>query len=1051
MATDHQRLNSRPIHPYRRRAIPAPTLAVLVWFLVLGFVFSPRIVLPESSEQEAALAEAKRLHKEASVLSEAGKYFEAESILHRSLAILEEALKLHHESTSNSIKSTIERTKAQHLYDTAWLLYLRGQYDRVVTLATQGLKIDKRNGSALGMADGLNLVGTVYYKRGDYLQAIDYYLKAAGYAESVNYRFGLGRNWSSIGSTYYRQGNYGLAKEYYEKSLRIRKEIGDKGEIARALNDLANVFQQLGNYPRSLRLREEALHLWQQTGNKVGIADVLNDIGWIYDDLGDYNKALTYLGQSLAMSREVGLEWGVADGIDGIGLINLKMGKFHGALERFQEAHSLFEKAGNQDEMARTLNHIGEALYRLDKYQKAELAYQQALAIVERIVGSDHPSVALNLNNLSAVYHAQGQHARGEALVRRAVTIYEKALGTEHPNVATSLNNLASMLAVQGRHSLARPLYERARRIQLAIGRINVGLDDEALRGLLKASHSSLHNYADLLATIAGDERPRTSPNPAELDAFVVGEQVRGGVAQAALARAGARSAARTQATAALARQVQELRNHRQVVRRQLSDEYKKTTAKLNTERLKALQEVVQRLDRDLSEAVARLNTAFPKYTELASPEPINVMGIRKMLRSGEALVSYFTLDDRLLIWLVRRGRDLVYRDIEIKKSDLGKLVGRVRASLDQSRNPELSAGRFLPFDVAGSYELFKLLILPIQEELSGVRHLIAVPDEVLLPLPFGALVTHEEGEPYKSLADLYNQKLAPSPKELADYAKLSWLAKDYSIAVLPSATSLRALRQIARTKRNEVEPFIGFGDPVLEGDSRKRGGTMLASRGVSLPVDELRKLDRLPATRGELEAVARALGADPNKALNLGIQATEPVVRMLNASGRLGRAQVVSFATHGLIGGEVKGLKEPALVLTPPEKPTEKDDGLLGLEDILALKLDSAEWVILSACNTAAPGGSGEGLSGLVRAFFFAGARSLLVSHWSVDDRATQSLMTEIFQRYARDKTVARSEALRQGMLALLAKAKGETTYFAHPFAWAPFFLVGEGGGGTS
>ncbi len=220
----------------------------------------------------------------------------------------------------------------------------------------------------------------------------------------------------------------------------------------------------------------------------------------------------------------------------------------------------------------------------------------------------------------------------------------------------------------------------------------------------------------------------------------------------------------------------------------------------------------------------------------------------------------------------------------------------------------------------------------------------------------------------------------------------------------------------------------------------------MLASRGVSVPVEEIRKLNRLPGTRDELLAVAKALKANTSKALYLDKDATKPQVLNLNASGRLSKAQVISFATHGLIGGEVKGLKEPALVLTPPQKPSEQDDGLLGLEDILSLKLNNADWVILSACNTAAPGGSGEGLSGLVRAFFFAGAPSLLVSHWSVDDRATQALMTEVFQRYAKDKTMPRAEALRQGMLTLMAKAKGETAYFAHPFAWAPFFLVGEG-----
>ena len=219
----------------------------------------------------------------------------------------------------------------------------------------------------------------------------------------------------------------------------------------------------------------------------------------------------------------------------------------------------------------------------------------------------------------------------------------------------------------------------------------------------------------------------------------------------------------------------------------------------------------------------------------------------------------------------------------------------------------------------------------------------------------------------------------------------------------------------------------------------------MLASRGTNVPLQELHKLSRLPGTRQELLALARALGASSDTSLYLGERATKATVAQLNASGRLAKAEVVAFSTHGLIAGEITGLKEPALVLTPPAVPTDEDDGLLGLDDILNLKLDNADWVILSACNTGAADGSGEGLSGLVRAFFFAGARALLVSHWSVDDRATQALMTDIFQRYAKDKTAARSEAVRQGMLSLMNTKNPRAAYHAHPFAWAPFFLVGD------
>jgi CHAT domain-containing protein len=336
--------------------------------------------------------------------------------------------------------------------------------------------------------------------------------------------------------------------------------------------------------------------------------------------------------------------------------------------------------------------------------------------------------------------------------------------------------------------------------------------------------------------------------------------------------------------------------------------------------------------------------------------------------------------------------------------------------------------------------------LAPLREHLAGVTHLLIVPDEVWLPLPFGALVTQADSEAYWTLADLYRNQLAPAPGELLDYARIAWLARDYTLTVLPAATSLRALRQLERAKVTAIEPFIGFGDPLLQGTGMQRGGSMLASRGTAIAFDAMQRMNRLPATRDELLAVATALGADPHAALYLDTQATETQVRELNSTGRLGQARVLAFATHGLLAGEVTGLTQPALVLTPPSTPNDQDDGLLSLDDILELKLFNTDWVILSACNTGAADRSGEGLSGLTRAFFFAGARSLLVSHWSVDDRATQALMTAVFRRQANIPTLAPAAALQQGMLALLAEADGDTAYFAHPYAWAPFFLVGEG-----
>jgi CHAT domain-containing protein len=166
---------------------------------------------------------------------------------------------------------------------------------------------------------------------------------------------------------------------------------------------------------------------------------------------------------------------------------------------------------------------------------------------------------------------------------------------------------------------------------------------------------------------------------------------------------------------------------------------------------------------------------------------------------------------------------------------------------------------------------------------------------------------------------------------------------------------------------------------------------------------------------------------------------------RILRVRDRLANARVVSFATHALTGGELKAYLESALVLTPPKEPAPDDNGLLVLADIMGLHLGGSEWVVLSAWNTA---NGGDGLSGLVRGFFFAGAPALLVSQWSVNDDATDHLMSALFRYYAANPKAPRAEALRHAMLAIMnGRGEADEAFLAHPFAWAPFVLVGDGG----
>ena len=171
---------------------------------------------------------------------------------------------------------------------------------------------------------------------------------------------------------------------------------------------------------------------------------------------------------------------------------------------------------------------------------------------------------------------------------------------------------------------------------------------------------------------------------------------------------------------------------------------------------------------------------------------------------------------------------------------------------------------------------------------------------------------------------------------------------------------------------------------------------------------------------------------------------ASETEVNQLSEDGSLAKYKIVHFATHGAVAGEVSRASEPGLLLTPPEQASNTDDGYLSASEIASLKFD-ADWVILSACNTAAGAAQGaEALSGLARAFFYAGARSLLVSHWEVNSDSAVKLITKAVVALKSDPKIGRAEALRRSMLSMIDIGK---EYEAHPAFWAPFVLVGEGG----
>jgi CHAT domain-containing protein/tetratricopeptide (TPR) repeat protein len=452
------------------------------------------------------------------------------------------------------------------------------------------------------------------------------------------------------------------------------------------------------------------------------------------------------------------------------------------------------------------------------------------------------------------------------------------------------------------------------------------------------------------------------------------------------------------------------------------------------TLRRNALRESIERAERRSADERKAISGAFPDYVALAEPQPLPVAAAQALLRGDEALVVILVGTSKSFVWALTRER-VEWAQIEAGSAVFAEHVDALRKGLDPlaqqdaEGTPGSKAGVVQGFDLARAHALYKLALGPVASVLGGKRHLIVVPTGPLTSVPFQVLLTAPPG------AQTGTEALRNAP----------WLIKSHALSVLPSVQSLNALRKL--TPRGAApRPFFGVGDPVLDGPSgpispKQRGARRTAPtpaafyRGGLADIRAVRELAPLPDTAVELRTIGKVLGATPD-AINLREAASESRVK----TAALSEYRVLHFATHGLVAGDLSGLAEPALVLTPPAVASEADDGLLTASEIAALSLN-ADWVVLSACNTAAGDGRGaEALSGLARAFFYAGARALLVSHWAVYSQAAADLTTGTFAALAADPKAGRAEAFRNAMLDLIAKGWP-------PTYWAPFAIVGEGG----
>jgi CHAT domain-containing protein len=449
-------------------------------------------------------------------------------------------------------------------------------------------------------------------------------------------------------------------------------------------------------------------------------------------------------------------------------------------------------------------------------------------------------------------------------------------------------------------------------------------------------------------------------------------------------------------------------------------------------EQLKTHRETADTAQKQLVALRAELATKFPGFLALVNPVNPTPDAIQKSLLSGEAFVGLYPGREGTFVWAVNANGKRALHVSSWTESDVAARVAALRAMLDVGDK----LPRLPPMDLTPALAMYNELLKPLRPALEGVTVLNISAGGALASLPLATLVT------------------APGN----DLKTAAWLVRDFAIAQTPGAAAFVTLRN-GEAQTPASQPLIGFGDPQFRpgsvsegqlspGDAGPRGKrnvrnlvvTANAEQASTYSVDNgfrYASIPALPETRDELIALAVALGADPTSTLVLGAAATRKAVLTTPLADR----RVVAFATHGLLPGEIPGQSKPALAMAATADPD--DSPLLTLDDVLSLKLN-AQWVVLSACNTAGAERDGMAMSGLVRGFFFAGTRSVLATHWAVESEASRQLVSAIFSDYAKDTKGSRAASLRRAQLAMIDGTLGSGRY-AHPFYWAPYALFGD------
>ncbi len=876
-----------------------------------------------------------------------------------------------------------------------------------------------------------------------------------------------------VGVAHFSGQNYTAAAEWMARSAAIYEQAGGpQDKIAEALNNRAVLLRALKRLDEAEETARRALAIRQDMygPEHIDVASTLYSLANILFSQGRFEDALPYMREAVRQQRELAPDdhQRLVQRITGLGAVLNDSGRDAEAIKVMREAERLGrELLGPEHQTyATTLHNFGLNLAAVGMHGQAIPILREGLASRERIHGPDHQWTAASLSSLASSLEATGGDAEAAVLHEQALAVFEEkraVVGSE--TIARTQSSLAGIAArrqdwdvFEARIGAAREevdanlpethpmrinvhlleagvLERRGRTAEaLAIAERWVPIQVETLipthrdriygellllrlrqaegaagADIWPQADAAIERLAEKLTDITSGDRQRVSEADAnrrssllylrmalaEGDAeriFLAGQLANITDLSLGQENIAAYGAAPADGPAALRAQLVGAVREETRLAQALG-------AARDAQNVARAENLVTQLDEAIAArqaAETELRLLHPDYVERSRPTPIALADFAERLDPGESLLLLVEGDARGWVIDVRFGGGLTTR--EFGTADTDDAVARLREAVEQG-----PAGDF-PLDAA--HRLYRAIF----GDGDARERVLVFGGRSLASLPFGMLTT------------------APHEGALAD---APWLARRASFQVVGNL-NMFGMRSAIRASV-AGRGFAGIGGVELPGAAERAPDSTALFRSGRPDLGSIAELPPLPKAAEELRRIAQAIGSEDGLLL-VGPDAAEERVKQADLS----QVEVIAFATHGLVAGEVTGLWEPALLVGTGDESS-GEDGLLGASEIARLKL-GADWVILSACNTAAGADRNAPVfSGLATGFAQAGARSLLLSHWRVRDDAAARLSVETVR--GTRTGLARAEALRRAQLALIEDPGIENS--AHPALWAPFVLI--------